>query len=500
MLENELTPYKRQYVLSTKKVSLFKEYSVTQVCDTHILTAEASLTVTQQTDENRKLTLLGFLLDPSAPEYDNDKILSNLLQQSKNFNDITLGTHSLGGKWILIYYSEAEGLNIVNDIVGSRQVYFTQFENETWAASQPHVLAQLCDKPLSNNPYIEDYVNSEQFKFTERAWIGDESRYQGVYHLLPNKYLSCNTAQTVRFWPANKIKKQSLEQVVPVISSNLQGILSSANNRFKLLLAVSAGWDSRVLLAASKSVINDCYCFIQKFDNMTKSHPDIDIPNKLSKKLKFDFNIREAKNYNSKFESALVTSVDIPQSEKKRVLYYDFFTEFKDEVNVSGVVGELCRSRYGNKRELSAKKLAAIFGRDDSNYAVQMAQKWLDEVEMAGVGETGVNIWDLFYWEQFIGNWGVAGQASSDLAIEEFFPFNCRNIIELSYGLDDLSYEDSPLFVALINYMWPEALSEPVNPKSKIEKCITIGKAFLRKIGIFNKIRFIYFKVFKGTS
>jgi hypothetical protein len=443
---------------------------------------------------------LGFLLDPNNPDYNNDRIVSDLLLKSNNFNDITLGTHSLGGKWILIYYSETEGLNIVNDIVGSRQVYFTQFENETWAASQPHVLAKLCNKPLSNNPNIEDYVTSEQFKFTERAWIGDESRYEDVYHLLPNKYLNCSTAQTVRFWPVSKIKKQNLEQVVPVISNNLQGIIASANNRFKLLLAVSAGWDSRVLLAASKGVINDCYCFIQKFNNMTNSHSDIDIPSKLSKKLKFTFNIREAKNYTEEFESALKKSVDIPQSENKRVLYYDFFSGFKDEVNISGVVGELCRSRFGDKRKATAKNLSAIFGRDDSLYAINMAQDWLDEIKSNKVEETGVNIWDLFYWEQFIGNWGVAGQASSDLAIEEFFPFNCRNIIELSYGLDDLAYENSPLFIALINNMWPEALSEPVNPKSELEKCITTFKKFLRKIGVFNKIRYVYFKLFKGTS
>ncbi len=500
MPKNDLTLYKRQYVLSTRKVSIFERSSVTRVSTTHILTAEASLTVTKKSDDTRDLILLGFLLDPNNPEYNNDQVVSELLLKSKNFTDIMLNTHSLGGKWILIYYSEAEGLKIFNDIVGSRQVYFTQFEGETWAASQPHVLSKLCDKPLSNNPDIKDYKNSEQFKFTERAWIGDESRYEDVYHLLPNKYLNCSTAQAVRFWPTNKIKKQKIEQVVPIISNNLQGILASANNRFKLLLAVSAGWDSRVLLAASKAIINDCYCYIQKFDGMTKSHPDINIPCRLSKTLKFNFNIRDTKNYNSKFESALITSVDIPQSEKKRVLYYDFFSEFKDEVNVSGVVGELCRSRYGDKREVSAKKLAAIFGRDDSIYAVKMAQKWLDEIEVDNVEATGVNVWDLFYWEQFIGNWGVAGQASSDLAIEEFFPFNCRNIIELSYGLKDLSYENSPLFIALINHMWPEALSEPVNPKNRFEKCITIAKSFLRKLGIFNKVRYIYFKLFRGTS
>tara|TARA_R110001592_G_C13180877_1_gene750875 strand:- start:4497 stop:5999 length:1503 start_codon:yes stop_codon:yes gene_type:complete len=500
MLKNELALYKRQYVLSTKKVSIFEKSSVTKVCDTHILTVEASLTVIKKSDDTRNLILLGFLLDPNNPKYDNDKIVSDLLLNSNNFNEITLNTHSLGGKWILIYYSETEGLNIVNDIVGSRQVYFTQFNNETWAASQPHILAQLCAKPLSNSPDIEGYVTSEQFKFTERAWIGDESRYQGVYHLLPNKYLNCSTATTIRFWPVNPIKKQTLEQIVPIISKNLQGILSSANNRFKLLLAVSAGWDSRVLLAASKGIINDCYCFIQKFDSMANSHPDIDIPSKLSKKLKFNFNVREAKNYSEEFESALIKSVDIPQSENKRVLYYDFFSGFKDEVNISGVVGELCRSRFGDKREASAKKLSAIFGRDDSTYAIEMTQKWLDEVKINNVEETGVNIWDLFYWEQFIGNWGVAGQASSDLAIEEFFPFNCRNIIELSYGLDNLAYEDSPLFIALINHMWPEALSEPVNPKSKFEKCITLGKQLLRKIRVFNKIRYIYFKLFRGTS
>ena len=500
MLKNELTLYKRQYVLSTKKVSLFEKSSVTKVSDTHILTAEASLSVTQKSNDTRNLILLGFLLDPNNPEYNNDKIVSDILLTSKNFYDITQCTHSLGGKWILIYYSESEGLNIFNDIVGSRQVYFTQFENETWAASQPHVLAKLCGKPLSKKPDIEDYISSEQFKFTERAWIGDESRYQDVFHLLPNKYLNFTTAQTTRFWPINPIKKQTLEQVVPAISKILQGSMIAANNRFKLLLPVSAGWDSRVLLTASKSIINDCYCFIQKFDSMTNSHPDIDIPSKLSKKLKFNFNVREAQNYSDAFESVLLASVDIPQSEKKRVLYYDFFSGFKDEVNVSGNAGELCRSRFGRKTDITAKDLASVFGRDDSQYAIQQSQKWLDDISENNIEEMGVNILDLFYWEQFMGNWGAAGQAGLDIAIDEFYPFNCRHIIELSYGLDNLPYEDSPLFIALMNNMWPEALSEPINPKSKLEKGIYIGKKLLKKAGFFNQIRYLYFKIFKGTS
>ena len=91
--------------------------------------------------------------------------------------------------------------------------------------------------------------------------------------------------------------------------------------------------------------------------------------------MNFDFNVREANKYNDDFESTLTTSVDIPQSEKKRKLYYDFFSSFNHEVNLSGNAGELCRSRFGVQSNITAKDLAKIFGRDDSVYAIQQSQK-----------------------------------------------------------------------------------------------------------------------------
>ena len=489
--------YKRQYVLSNFAVDIFATANTYKINENYVVTAESSLEVTQLSKDSVGLTLLGFLLDPQNPEFNNYEILQELLSHITTFEELLLASYRYGGKWVLIY-SGKDGIKLVNDLVGARQVYYTNHYGFLCCASQPHVLAKLCNKTRSTDPELNDFWGSESFAYSESAWIGDESRYNDVKHLLPNKYLDFTTHNVVRFWPNITIESKALNEVVPKVSSILQGIMKAANNRFDLSLAVSAGWDSRVLLAAARPIIKDCYCFIQKFNGMKGSHCDIVVPQELAKKLRFDFDVREATDYNSEFDKVLKTNVDIVQSENKKVLYYDFYKNFSNKVNVSGVVGELSRSRFGKNRPVSAKALAKIFGRDDSPYAIRMAEQWLKEVKENKIVETGVSLWDLFYWEHYIGNWGTSFQAGLDIAVDELYPFNCRDIIEQSYSLKDLSYENSPLFIGLINEMWPEALSEPVNPTTRIEKLIKLAKKLLRKIGFFNQVKVVYYRLCKS--
>ncbi|MBJ3793540.1 hypothetical protein I8J38_34180, partial [Bacillus sp. OA1] len=86
-------------------------------------------------------------------------------------------------------------------------------------------------------------------------------------------------------------------------------------------------------------------------------------------------------------------------------------------------------------------------------------------------------ILDLFYWEQRMGNWGTMYQAEQDIAIEEFCPFNNRRLLIALLKLEK-EYRQGPehiIYKKMINSLWPETLSEPINPlnfKAQVKKQI----------------------------
>ena len=65
-----------------------------------------------------------------------------------------------------------------------------------------------------------------------------------------------------------------------------------------------------------------------------------------------------------------------------------------------------------------------------------------------------------------MGNWKASWSADLDIAIEEFMPFNCRAIMELFLSTDKECrlVKQPAVHRAVIEYTWPEALSEPFNP------------------------------------
>ena len=88
----------------------------------------------------------------------------------------------------------------------------------------------------------------------------------------------------------------------------------------------------------------------------------------------------------------------------------------------------------------------------------------------------GLRIEDIFYWEQRMGIWGGWYPMEQDIAIEEFSPFNSRELIEifLSYRKYKKLNDGSQIFIDIIKYNWPELTKYKINPRTSMR--------YLRKI------------------
>ena len=65
-----------------------------------------------------------------------------------------------------------------------------------------------------------------------------------------------------------------------------------------------------------------------------------------------------------------------------------------------------------------------------------------------------------------MGNWGAMYPFEQDIAVEEFCPFYNKNMLFSIMRIDpkNRSFFRSKFHQNLIKYLWPETLTEPINP------------------------------------
>ena len=476
--------YRRQFFFAPKYIENLPDWKKVQVSEKYYLTIHPDLEHVHIKDNNREIFALGYFLDPHNPNFNDKEIITDLLNKSVYFNDIIKNTYHLSGRWLIIY-RDGENINLFHDAAGSRQIFYTFHKSGVWCASQPHTIAQELNIELSTDPHLLEFINSKKFAEDEHCIVGDGTLYDNIYHLMPNHYLSISDKKINRYWPDKPILKLSMEEAANKVAELFVGLYESANNRFDLMQSVTAGVDSRALLAGSKKESQDITYFIQKFDKLNNLSPDIRVPKKHLPNLGLEFHINKCEEYDELFDDYLEKNVYMIQSEKKKVLYYNFFKYHQGKVNVSGNIGGIIRHTGYNHfdGDGNAKELAKLFFAEDKKYVLDTIQKWLDSGILKMVEENNIYLKDLFYWEHRGANWIPMFQAELDIAIEEWNPANCRELIIASFAVSPdgkNTKKRTELYELICKKLWPETLEFPLSPPDYFS--FTYSKNQIKKI------------------
>ena len=111
----------------------------------------------------------------------------------------------------------------------------------------------------------------------EYWWPGESTLYKGVRHLLPNHYLDLSTGKTGRYWPSRSVSMLRLMLSYGVVRF-FYAVSASAANRFNLVVTLTAGWDSRLVLAASKDIRHQLSYMTLRQAGEPDDDPDITWP------------------------------------------------------------------------------------------------------------------------------------------------------------------------------------------------------------------------------
>ncbi|MBI5098006.1 MAG: hypothetical protein HZB30_02045 [Nitrospirae bacterium] len=268
------------------------------------------------------------------------------------------------------------------------------------------------------------------------------------------------------------MEKITLDQAVGICSHYLEGLMLSASNRFNLVLSLSSGWDSRLLLASCKKIKNNISYLTEIKDDMTDHHPDLRIPSKLLSKLNLNHNIIMCSTEKVDNDFKEIFYKNVPFAHDRWALMASASRNYSNlkKVVASGVYSDIAKCHYHRKltsrdKKITPEFLSKLIYMENDKFVVNYYKEWL-----AGLGEIyNYNILDLFYGEQR-SIWIATNNLEFDLGWQDnFIPYNCRSLIINMLSVDE-KFRKPPkykLLKKMIYNLWPEVLSEPINPHNK---------------------------------
>lgn len=495
-IDYERLIFRRQFLLTAKKIDGLDGWR-RLASSGKTLYVHPDLEITVEELDDKRIILIGFILDWRRPELGNSEIIRLLLSRSKDFAEVLESTYELAGRFAIIY-EDGRCCRMFHDAGGQREIYFHRGEYGISCAAQLPIIGKYLDAEVNPDEDIQKLYDSSGFVSFKKQWVGEETIYKDTKDLKPNHYLDLSSGETVRYWPTEPLERIPIEKVVERASAMLQGILKASAGRRELMLPVTAGWDSRLLLAASRDISDKVMYYIIKFPHMYENHMDIDIPGKLFKKLGIEYRVFEAPgDVDERFREIFCGNTAYCREGNLPGIYSVFFKMFQERLNITSQMSEVIRSYKGDTAKYSEtfyNTCVAFGSRDDyysNEYVKRTSKNWIDS-NLSFANEMNIAPLVLFYWEEWL-SWEASQRSETDIAMEEFTPFSCRNLMALLLSVDP-SYRNTyscRLYRKLMENMWPQVLSEPINPSFK--RCV---KGALVYSGMFYKVK----KVFKKMN
>ncbi len=481
--------YRRQFILARHPIAELAGWDLRQF-GAYCLHAHPDLPVTVASDSGKTLTLLGYLFDTENPAFNNQEIVQRILVHTKDFTSLIQALKPYPGRYAMFYQDQRE-LRLLHDALALREVYYAKEAHDVVCGSQPNLLARFARPTIarSTDPGLLDFVDHQMPRVRNgRLWTGDGTPFEGIKHLLPNHFLDLNEMRSVRYWPSEPLQPLELNQVVSKSALFLSGAMKAAAHRYPLMLAVTAGEDSRSLLAASKDVSDQIYYFINKHRGLTDRSSDIRVPKEIFRRLGVPFHVHEVPgDVPEDYRKIFLQNTFYARELLLPVIYNIYQRQHEHRLNILGV-GEVGRTKFFDEpKNLTPYYLAYMLRYRNSPYAERECASWLAEAAPAA-RRCGLNIMTLFWWENLIGNWGAVGNSESDIAIEEFDPFASHHLYELFLSVDAKyrTFKHNILFRELIRFMWPELLDVPFNPPDSRKDWLVL---VLNKLGLEYPLR-----------
>jgi hypothetical protein len=338
-------------------------------------------------------------------------------------------------------------------------------------ASKPGIMAEQLD--LTMDPSAVDFIKSRNTDDYEIYWMpGDSSLFAEIKALLPNHALFLSNGKCERFWPQSHPAPTDHASIIAECLHLIRGQFESARLRYSLAIPMTAGWDSRLVLSLNQKFAEDLYAFTLVYPHLPLQSRDVAVPARLLGKLGITHHvIPYPKNIDQKLKGIYHrsnVSANDAYCGDIQALYESYPGE---RVCVTGDAAEIVKCYYKRNRpeseSISANELAEFSRLGNHPFVIRAFERWLEDA-----GDPPIGLLDLFCWEQMSGRWQAKIRSEYDMVQESFSPLNNRRLLKIMLAINPQMRRapDFKLFAELIEALWPEVLSEPINPPEFVSR------------------------------
>jgi hypothetical protein len=464
--EIERLKFRRQYVLSPKSIHCPFQYQRFDIAGLYTLYAHTDLHVATCGNNSKRIWLLGDMFDYQSPEQGNEEILTDLI--GYDLSQFMAKVGDFAGRYVLFFYHDGE-IHVLHDCFAAKKVFYSSLDSGNWLSSHPNLLAKVLGlKPTENEEMIR-YYQSEDFLRLNSSNIGNTTRYDEIRQLMPNHCLQLSDCSVNRYWPDRKFERKPPKEIAHQASAMIEGYMKSITNRFNVMLPVTAGKDSRMLLAGTKNLTNKVFYYINREHRLNSNSPDIRVPKKLLTNLGLKFHIIDPNmEIDEDFRRVYFENNEFA-SDFYLPLIYNYYRNFSDRVNlpgniVSGAIGVIA----GNNVKPKGKIFAGLYHLSQYSYAIQYYDEWISGC-LDLCTQNNISLISLFYMEERIANWGAQVQLEKDIAQEDINPFNSRSFttLILSTHPKNIVGPNYRMQKQIMKNLWPEVLKSPINPSTR---------------------------------
>jgi hypothetical protein len=415
--------------------------------------------------------LIGHLIDPAVPDATDADLVDSIVAGYTGPMSVAERLHVLSGRFVLLIDTPDDSY-VFHDACGLRPVYFGRTRAGLGISSDPAVqgyfgLIEPVPRP--------GFWGSAYQKNEAEWWIPSGiSLVEEVDQLPPNHYLQCSTSESVRYYPHAQIGVAgSSQDVVTTVAAMLRGSVDAAARRWRLALPLTAGVDSRTVLASARG-LTDTPVYTLQLGNGAAPSPDVAVAAELCRRIGAPHQVlRGSDSPSADFEQAYVQSTVNPHFDRRGRSIWSTRASFPDSVILNGNGLEVARCFYypsGSHRPITTPRqiLDLVIGWRQVAFIAERVQAWYASTRTVAE-KTSFDILDLFYWEHRMGGWAAQNFVESGIAHEIFAPFNNRALLELllTVPVAERCAPDYRLFRRLWQEMWPELLAAPVNPGAR---------------------------------
>jgi len=276
-----------------------------------------------------------------------------------------------------------------------------------------------------------------------------------------------------RYWPVDPLVRVSSVDAVDRLAKVLPGLVDAISRRHRVALSLTAGIDSRLVLAAARDFTDRIDFVTVRQTRMPDDHADIVVPSQLLARLQLPHDIVRASatmspDFARYFKRNVFFAHDHYGADAEAVRRYSGGTR----VALTGSGAEVGRCPFRNEisnsslMQIDSFQLARLQRMGNELFAVKNFNGWLVDAR----ARFDVKLLDLFDWEQGHGSWLAMTQLEFDTAWRDIFtPYNSREVLTTLLGVEE-SQRRSPryrIFRTLIARLWPELLQAPINPMSR---------------------------------